>query len=160
MMEFVITLLLICPKCGNAFTWSDFDFEATATCNRCGHRDEAWFFWHSTNPVAVVEDGGVKYEVWSYGAHYTNDALLSSYEEFLDQLLWRQKGMVHGGGPYMWIMRSWNGPDSPKLRYMVIIDEDYDGEKPVSSLLSEVSEKLTTGLEAVKSLPKSLFLLI
>jgi len=175
-----LELQLICPRCGEVFTWSGVDFESWVECKCCKYEDEAWFFWHSTNPPAVVEEGpAAKYEVWSYGAHYTNDAPLLSYEEFIEQLLWRYNGYVHGGGPYMWITRWWYQPDNPnngQLKYKIIVDgyvfyEKYkitvneyvfevDERSAVYPLLHEVADKLVTGIRAIKSLPRSFFLFI
>ena len=148
-----LELLLICPRCGASFTWTSTDFEDLAVCPTCGHTNEAWFFWHTTNPVTIIADkNGVECEVFSYGAHYTNDAPTLTRKEFIEQLTWRYKGWVHGGGPYMWIYRWWYWPDNPNngmLSYKVVIDGYINNAREVEDQLKHVAQILVTGLKAV-----------
>jgi len=147
-----LELLLICPRCGASFTWTSTDFEDLAVCPTCGHTNEAWFFWHTTNPVTIITyKNGVRCEVFSYGAHYTNDALQLERHEFIEELLWfPYKG--HGGGPYMWIYRWWYGSGNPNngmLSYKVVIDSYISSAKEADDQLKHVAQILVTGLKAV-----------
>jgi len=158
-----LELLLICPRCGNNFVWTSTDFEDWATCPVCEYGNEAWFFWHTTYPVAVLDYDikGIRYEVFSFGAHYTNNAPTLTREEFIEQLTWRYKGLVHGGGPYMWITRWWYGHDNPNnghLECKVVTDYIYIYEEPkreeIAHIFNEIADILLTGLMAVKNLPR------
>jgi len=165
-----LTLLMICPECGHVFTWGDSDFEDWITCRLCGHQDEAWFFWHSLNPPAIIDDGTVKYEVFSSGAHYTNDALLLPTEKFVEQLLGHYSGPVHGGGPYMWILRGWyQQPDNPNngsIEYKVYASGHLSAKNELAdgilvadrTVLKDefeaIARRLAVGVLAVRSLPK------
>jgi hypothetical protein len=165
-----LPLLLICPECGHRFPWSGRDFEDWIACGFCGHQDEAWFFWHSLYPPAIIDEGLVKYEVFSIGAHYTNDAPLLPTEKFVEQLVGRYSGPVHGGGPYMWILRGWyQQPDNPNngsIEYKVYAsghlsakNELADGilvadRTVLNSEFEAIARRLTVGVLSVRSLPK------
>jgi hypothetical protein len=165
-----LTLLLICPECGHRFPWSGSDFEDWIACKFCGHQDEAWFFWHSLDPPAIIDGGLVKYEVFSIGAHYTNDAPLLPADEFVEQLVGHYSGPVHGGGPYMWILRKWyRQPDNPNngsIEYKVyasghlsatfeIVDKVLAADHTVlNSEFEAIARRLAVGVLAVRTLPK------
>jgi len=155
----LLEVLLICPKCGHNFTWTSHDFENWVECEYCGYGDEAWFYWHSLYPpLTIVKFGGARYEVFTTGAHYSNDALQLSREEFVEQMLGRSR-LWHGGGPYMWIERCWypqpDNPNNGSIHYEILIDEYSGGDiDVVQHTLQETLRKLLVGIEAVKSLPK------
>jgi hypothetical protein len=169
-----LELLLICPECGHVFTWTGDDFEDWIKCEKCGNQDEAWFFWHSLNPPAIVTggiSGLVRYEVFSMGDHYTNDAPLLSPDRFIEQLMGRYSGPVHGGGPYLWIYREWfpqpDNPNNGHIEYTVVVREGLSGYAPwgdtlvpvqdsqvIKDRFEKIVKSLIVGVKAVRSLPK------
>jgi hypothetical protein len=93
-----ITLILMCPECGYQFEWTGDDFEEWINCPKCDYGSEAWNFWHTIKDHRFKEAK----EVWTLGAHYCNDALYYSLDEFLNEFFGKV-GPVHGSDYYIWI---------------------------------------------------------
>jgi len=98
----MIVVILKCPKCGCEQEFSEYDFEWDVECPKCGYTDEAWFFWHRPRDIPPRKGFITPVEVWSIGAHYPNDALCLSNEDFMEYFYGGGK-IWHGGEPYIWV---------------------------------------------------------
>jgi len=97
-----ITVILKCPKCGHEQEFWSVDFENITSCEKCDYSNEAWFFWHKPKNFKPRKGFVTPKEVWSIGAHYTNDALQLTKEEF-EEYFYGGGKTWHGGAPYVWL---------------------------------------------------------
>jgi len=107
----MLRVRLICPKCFREEVWSGGDFEEVKECS-CGYSDEAWNFWHTLFPTERMKRWFAEAIVYTRGAHYPNDALQLSKEEFMEYFLGRGE-MWHGGTFYAWVYKKFYGEGNP-----------------------------------------------
>ena len=146
MKDDTVTVVLACPKCHTTKEFLSSDFEDWVECEKCRHGNEAWFFWHTPLTRRVFNmhnygnmDLGIKSEVWSFGAHYPNDALVLDREEFERFFLGQGRGGIHGGSPYIWVERNYynaNNINNGLIEVEVRYDIDYGNPRQQKVRLS------------------------